>query len=233
MDLQNIINKLKSKKELKGLDDNFIKTRILDYLNKNKVDLSNERSKNYRLMFKSLRKKLREVYGVFREVRETRNLDFYKKIFDEFNSKTVMDLGCGLEPLNYAILYKNIKYYCYDINSQEIDKLNEFFKDNVKGKAFVFSLLDNNLEKLPKVDLCLILRVLESLESVKKNFSKELLSKIKAKVIVVSFAKIALGKKVNIRKAGRSWFRRILKQLNYNYNVIDYEDEIVFIIKKL
>ena len=51
MDLSNIINELKSKKELKNLDDNFIKNRIKEYLAKNKVYLSNKRSKSYELMF--------------------------------------------------------------------------------------------------------------------------------------------------------------------------------------
>ena len=144
-----------------------------------------------------------------------------------------MDLGCGLEPLSYTKTYPT-KYYCYDINEDEVDTLNKFFKRNdINGKAFVFNLVDNNVEKLPKVDLCLIFKVLESLEAIKRNISKEIISKVKAKVIIVSFAKVALGKKVNIRKAGRSWFRRMLKDLNYDYSVIDYDNEIVFIIRKL
>ena len=112
-------------------------------------------------------------------------------------------------------------------------KINELFKkNNINGKARSFNLI-NDLSNLPKVDLCMILKVLESLESIKKNFSKELLKKIKSKIIIVSFAKIALGKNIRIKKAGRSWFRRILKELNYNYYIKDYDDEIFFVIKKL
>lgn len=233
MELTSLINKLKSKKELKDLDDNFIKARINEYLLKNKVDLDNERNKNYRLMFKFLRKQLREVYGVFRVIKEERNIEFYKEVFDEFKPKSVMDLGCGLEPLRYTTINPNTKYYCYDINIKEIKKINELFKkNNINGKARSFNLI-NDLSNLPKVDLCMILKVLESLESIKKNFSKELLKKIKSKIIIVSFAKIALGKNIRIKKAGRSWFRRILKELNYNYYIKDYDDEIFFVIKKL
>ena len=232
LDLTNIINKLKNKKELRGLDANFIESRILEYLSKNKVDLDNERSKSYRAMFKYLRKKLREVYGVFRNVKEKRDLKIYKKIFQEFKPKIIMDLGCGLEPLNYIKIY-DAKYYCYDINNEEIKKINGFFKkSDINGKAFIFSLIDNDLDKLQKTDLCLILKVLEGVEAIKKGFSEELLRKIKSKVIIVSFAKIALGKTARIRKAGRSWFRRILWQLNYNYEVFDSDDEIFFIIRK-
>jgi len=232
LDLSSLINKLKNKKELKGLSEDFIRSRALEYLKKNKVDLNNEKNKDYRLMFKVLRKKLREVYGAFRSIKEKRELEFYKKIFYEFKPKTVLDLGCGLEPLDYAKIY-NAEYYCLDINKEEIKRINEFFKqDNISGKAFVFNLVDENLGKLPNVDLCLILKALESLEAVKKNFSRELLSKIKSKVIIASFSKIALGKKARIKKAGRSWLRKILKKLNYNYEIRDYKDEIMFIIKK-
>ena len=218
---------------MKDLDEDFIRVRILEYLAKSKVDLDNEKSKSYKLMFKFLRKKLRETYGAFRDVKETRNLDFYKEIFNKFKPKSVLDLGCGLEPLNYTTIYPNVDFYCLDINKKEVKEINEFLKkNNVKGKAFVFSLVDDNLSKLPQVDLCLILRVLESLESIKRNFSKELLSKIGANVIIASFAKKALGKKIKIRKSGRAWFRRILKRLCYNYEILDYDNEIVFVIKK-
>jgi len=77
-----------------------------------------------------------------------------------------------------------------------------------------------------------MLRLLESLELVRRNISKDLLKKIKAKNFVISFAKKALGNKINIRKAGRSWFRRMLRELNYIYEIVDYEDEIVFLITK-
>jgi hypothetical protein len=143
-----------------------------------------------------------------------------------------MDLGCGLGPLNYAKIYPKLEYYCYDINDKEIKELNNFFEKNkINGKASIFSLIDNNLDNLPKTDLCLILKVLESLESIKKNFSIKLLNKIKSKVIIVSFAKIALGKKIMIKKAGRSWFRRMLKKLDYRYRILDSDNEIFFIIK--
>ena len=232
MELTSLIDKLKSKRELKDLDERFVEIRIKEYLTRNKVDLGNEKSKSYRLMFKSLRKQLRDVYGVFRKVKEERNLGFYKNIFDEFKPKSIADMGCGLEPLRYIIDYK-LKYYCYDINKQEIDKINEFFKKNkINGKAFVFDLADNNPANLPKVDLCLILKVLESLEAVKKGISKDLLNKIKSKVIIVSFSKVALGKKVKIRKSGRSWFRIVLRELGYDYKISDSEDEIFFIIRK-
>ena len=57
-------------------------------------------------------------------------------------------------------------------------------------------------------------------------FGKEFLA------IIVSFAKKALGGKVTIRKKGRSWFRRILNELGYKYEILDIGDEIFYVIKK-
>lgn len=226
-----LIKELKRKKELKDLDDNFISSRIREYLKENKVP-QNKRSKEYRIIFKDLRRILRKTYGMFRVVNEKHDLEFYNLIFSKFKPKKILDLGCGADPLYYTNNF-NLEFYATDISKNIINKINLHFKKNkVKGKAFVFNIVDDDLGKLPEVDLCLMLRLLESLELVRRNVSKNLLKNIKAKNFVVSFAKKALGNKVSIRKAGRSWFRRMLRELNYSYKIIDYEDEIVFLITK-
>jgi len=222
---------LKRKKELQDLDNKFIEARIKEHL-QGKLIPDNKKSKEYKKLFKDLRRILRKTYGMFRVIKETRDLDFYKLVFNKINPKSILDLGCGLEPLYYTKLIK-AEFYTTDISKNIVNNINSYFKANkIKGKAFVFNLVDDDLNKLPKVDLCFMLKLLESLEIIKRNISKELLKNIKASYIVVSFAKIALGKKEKIRKSGRSWFRRILKELNYDYEIFDYGNEIVFLIKK-
>ena len=231
LQLQSLIQNLKKKKELNDLDENFIRVIIKDYLKDREIPI-NKKSKEYKKIFKDLRKILRKTYGVFRVIKEKRNLDFYKLFFNKIKPKKILDLGCGLNPLEYAKLI-NAKFYCLDISKNIINEMTNYFKKNkIKGEAFIFNLLNQDLDRLPKVDLCLMLKLLESLELTKRNFSKELLSKIKADYILVSFAKMALGKKINIRKSGRKWFRKILNKLNYNYEIYDFDDEIVFLIKK-
>ncbi len=227
MELNLLIKRIKSKKELHDLDENFLKARINEY----NLENLDERTKAFKLKFKELRKRLREVYGVFRQVKETRDLEVYKKIFNETHANIVLDLGCGLEPLRYTKLAK-LTYYCLDISKNDVKSINNHFKaNNIKGEAFLFSLIDNNLANLPKVDLCLALKLLESLEAIKFGISKQLLQEIKAKYILVSFSKKSLaGKK--IRKAGRSWFRKLLKELSYSYEIFDYGNEIFFIIRR-
>lgn len=231
MQYYSLVQDLKRKKELQDIDDKFIEVRIREYLRDKEIPV-NKKSKEYRKIFKDLRKLLRKSYGVFRLINEKRDLNFYKLIFNRFKPKKILDLGCGLEPLYYTKLL-NADFYATDISNNSIKKINDYFKANkINGKAFIFNLVDDDLNKLPKIDLCFMLKLLESLELIKRDVSKELLKKINARYFVVSFAKKALGKKINIRKAGRSWFRRILKELNYKYEVLDYNDEIVFLIEK-
>ena len=231
MEHSELLRDLKRKKELKDLDDNFVLERIKDYLKENNVP-NNKKSREYRKIFKDLRRILRRVYGVFRVVDKKRDLNFYNLIFNKYKPKKVLDLGCGLDPLCYAKEF-NLEFYAADISKDIIKKIKDYFRKNkINGKAFVFNLADNDLDKLPKSDICLMLRLLESLELVKRNISKELLNKIKTRYFIVSFAKKALGNKIKIRKSGRSWFRKILKELNYKYEILDYDDEIVFLIEK-
>lgn len=200
-----IIKEIKNKKELKDLDDNFIKRIIKDYNLKD---------------FKEIRRVLRKVYGMFKNLKHNRDNKVYELIFKITGKpKSVLDLGCGYAPLYFP--FKNIKYYCCDIGH-----------DYIKGKGFIFDLLHGDYNKLPKVDVVFLFKVLESLEYFKKNISKDVIKKLKSKYIVVSFDKKALGGKKEIKKKGRSWFRRILKELNLDHKIFDYGDEIFFVIKK-
>ncbi|MAG47494.1 hypothetical protein CL617_02720 [archaeon] len=236
--LKNISKDIKRKKELKDLDDKFVLLRVKDYLKKNNLEIKEEdfknRNKKYIKFFKDMRRELRIVYGVFRNVKDKRSLESYKEIFSligKFNS--LLDLGCGLNPLDYAKLNKNSKYYCGDVNVDEIKNINEYLKKNkIKGKGFIFDLIYDDLGKLPRVDVVFLFRVLESLEYYERNISKDILKKLKSKLIIVSFAKNVLSKRGNIRKKGRSWFRRILSELNYEYKDYDIENEIFFVIRK-
>ena len=223
-----IVKELKNKKELKDLDEGFILNRIKEY--PKKVDFSNKRSKEYKEFFKEMRKKLREVYGSFKSVKNKRDKEFYEIILKDCSAKKILNLGCGLDPLEFP--FEGYEYNACDISHDNIKKVKDYFKKkSISGKSFIFDLMDD-VSKLPKADIVFIFRVLESLESIKKNISEEILKKIKAKLVIVTFSKIALGEKKVIRKKGRKWFRLILKKLGYEYNIIDYKDEIVFLIKK-
>lgn len=196
------IQKVKDKKGLRDLDEDFLRRMFNDYSD-----------------FKEIRKDLRKVYGMFKGVKYRRSDKVYDIIFNITKKpKNVLDLGCGYSPLHFP--FKDIKYYCADIG-----------KDYIKDRGFVFDLLYDDYDKLPKVDVVFLFRVLESLEFFKRNVSKDVISKLKCEYVAVSFDKKSLSGK-GIKKKGRSWFRRILSELSLEYEVFDYENEIFFVIKK-
>jgi len=230
LEYSELIQDLKKKKELKDLDNNFIFLRIKEYL-KDKEIPENKKSREYEKIFKDLRRILRKSYGMFRNLNEKRDLEIYEKIFSIAKPRKILDLGCGLDPLEYCKL-TNAELYVSDISQSIINKLNDYFKLNkINGKAFVFNLLDDDLEKLPKADLCLMLKLLDSIELFKRNYTKELLTKIKSKYFLISFAKRTLSSK-RIIKSSRNWILRILRELNFSYELFDYDNEIYFLVKK-
>ena len=223
--LSKIVEDVKSKKELKDLDENFLKSRIKELYKGN----FNKKSKEYKKFFKEIRKKLREVYGGFKNIKESRDKEIYAKIFSITGKpKKVLDLGCGYSKFPF----KDIEYYGCDIGKDYVERCNEYLKKNkIKGKCFIFDLL-GDVKKLKKVDIVFLFKVLESLEAFKKNISKKIIKNLKCKYVIVSFAKKVLSDKGYIRKKGRKWFRRILKELKYEYKIFDYKDEIFFVVKK-
>ena len=241
MTLNEIVSDIKRKKELKDLDDNFIRSIISGYNLGNFTELDFKRlkrTKEYKAFFKDIRKKLRLIYGVSKELSFKERQPYYKEIYSMIFSitgypKTILDLACGLNPMSYKFLNCKPFYYASELTEKDCDAIREFFNSNkIKGKVFKFDLLNDNYKTLPKSDVCFLFKVLEALEAAKKNISREILQKIPAKYIIVSFAKVALGQKTPIRKKGRAWLRSMLNQLGYPYNILDIGNEIFFVIKR-
>ncbi|MBU0667247.1 MAG: hypothetical protein KKC26_07815 [Nanoarchaeota archaeon] len=70
--ISNITKDIISKKELKNLDEQFVKTKLLLFLKKKPIlkrkleeNNCNKKSKEYKFVIKEMRKSLREIYGVF------------------------------------------------------------------------------------------------------------------------------------------------------------------------
>ena len=249
MKIESIIVEIKKKEELKNLEESFIKERINDYLKKHSINLEtlDERSSSYKDLFKTVRKKCFDVYGLFKQkskdtlkehISSRERLEFYPKIYQDIFSitgkpKTIIDLGCGLNPLSYKYLDCKPIYYASELSKEDCKVIESFFKENkIKGECFAFDLLSEDYSKLPEADICFLFKVLESLESVKKNISKEILQKINAKWIIVSFSKKSITGRP-IKKKGRSWLMRMLKELGYEYQILDIGEEIFYVIHKL
>jgi len=168
-------------------------------------------------------------------------LPWYEKLYSKIFSiagkpKTILDLGCGINP--FSVSYMNLEkclYYAYDINAEEIASVNHYFhllhqeNSSFTGKALV---ADIKKAEFPKVDLCLLLKMTDVIDQGKGHKkTEELLTRIPAKYIVVSFAtKTMSGKEMTAPR--RSWMEWLCKRLGWEYTILEFPNEILYVIKK-
>lgn len=251
--MENIIKKVKEKPELNNLPDSLVENAINEYLKKNRLQIPKS-EKEIKLVVKEIRAELRKYAGQYaskenikkreellsennfddllKQHSSTRerlgDYDFVKSIISEINPKTILDLGCGINPI--AISKKGIKYHCYDINENDLKIVREFFaKNDIDGDTHHLDI--RNIEVYPKVDLCIIFKVLDILGNNRNEISQSLIKNIDSKFFLVSFATRTLsGKKMN--SPYRRWFEKILKNLKLNYEIKRTNQELFYIIKK-
>ena len=160
----------------------------------------------------------------------------YKKIFKITKKPNVIiDLGCGINPFSIPYMnYNNLSYYAYDLNESEIALINKFFKIiKVKGKAEVLNILKTNkLVTLPKAEVCFLFKITDVLDQGRGHKTSEnVIKNIPAKFVVVSFPTFTMsGKKMNFPR--RKWIELMSERLGYNYKVLEFSNEIFYIIKK-
>ncbi len=148
--------------------------------------------------------------------------------------KVILDLACGLNPLSYPWMgIKNLTYYAYELSPDDASFIQSYFKiiakySGLRGKAFSSDLL--KLPSLPKSDICFLFKALDSLESLKKGISLELIKIINAKFVVVSFPVYSISGKKRLKP--RSWFFALLNNLKLSYKEVELENEVFYIIKK-
>ncbi|RME55070.1 hypothetical protein D6777_01830 [Candidatus Woesearchaeota archaeon] len=158
-------------------------------------------------------------------------IEIYGKILEKvYKVESLLDLGAGLNPLSIPFMdFKVGTYYAVEVAEDDVEFINAYFKKfNIKGHAFVKDL--TYVDNLPEVDVCFMFKLLDTLESLKKDVTKELISKVKAKWLVVSFATKSLGGRKVISKKRTSWFKKIIKA--YEYDTFEVDNEYFFVVRK-
>ena len=251
--MEKIISQIKRKPELNDLPDSLVEKTLKAFLSKNKIVLNNS-TKERKIIIKEVRAELRRYAGQYvskqnakkrmalisqdkisellsehTSTRErTIDYDGIKKIIYDLNPKSILDLGCGLNPL--AIAIPSIEYHAYDIKEEDLNIVREFFKrKGISGEIHNKDIRE--LDKFPKVDLCIIFKVLDILGEDRNKIARKLLTIIDSNFFIVSFATRTLsGKPMN--SPYRNWFEKILKDLNYPYKFRRMNQEIIYIIRK-
>jgi 16S rRNA (guanine(1405)-N(7))-methyltransferase len=120
---------------------------------------------------------------------------FFKQVLQDLGPvHSILDLACGLNPLNlpWMPVAPDIEYYACDIYTNMVDFLNHFFAHySIRGQAFVCDL--TNTIPQQKVQLALLLKTIPCLEQVDKAAGLRLLNEAQAENILVTFPAHSLG----------------------------------------
>jgi len=164
-------------------------------------------------------------------------LPYYKNIYsticEKTQPKTIIDLGCGMNPLAYHHFAQHPTIIASDISQEDMDFLQECFDIlKIPGKTIRLDLI-TEYEKLAKLkgDATLLLKLLDSLEEAKRHISYKIFDNIKTPWIIASFPTKSLGGKKTIARAGRAWFERLLKRKEMTWETFSVENELFYIIK--
>ena len=268
--INNLLTQVKSNKKYSSIADEIILQEINNYLNKNKItkiskqdikEIRNSLHKSY-ASFQTRKKNKISIY--LNELRNNSNnkqiinrllsttlstkerLDNYSDIYNQIFKitglpKTIIDLGCGLNPFSYPLMnLDSLNYYAYDINQEDINNLNEYFKimktTGLNGKAAILDIRNlSKISSLPSSDIVFLFKVIDIIDKENHKPSEELIVKLinenKAKFIVASFATATLTRKP-MNNPHRKWLELMLNRNNLNFQTIKTENEIFYVISE-
>lgn len=251
-----LVSEIKKSKKYKDISEEVIANQVSEYIKKNKIidrkialkdikSILHKAHGSFRFQDKKLEGFLdkKDFLGILDKNRSTKErlLDYaliYEKIFAITGKpKSILDLGAGFNPISIPLmkLDSSLKYYSYDINKNEMEFINNFFKKfNINGESKLLDLSNiNNIANLPKADLCFMFKLVDILEKEGHKYSEEMIKILieKCKFIVVSFAtKTISGRKMMF--AERGWIERMLSRIGLKFEKLVFDSEIFYIISK-
>ena len=160
----------------------------------------------------------------------------YAELFQRIGKpKTILDLGCGLNPVSYPFMgLEDVTYFCCDVDEQDIHFLQAYFAciPALHGTATVLDLSQiNAVKKLPQADVAFLFKVLDPLERGKKGhrLAEAIITAVPARHIIASFSTQTIsGKQMN--HPYRGWMERMLTRLQFSFTAFATENEFFYIM---
>jgi len=164
-------------------------------------------------------------------------LPFYDKVYTQIfaitgKPGTVLDIGCGLNPLSYPDT--DATYIGVDIDRNLCTAVDQYFSiAGIEGECRIVDVKGmEQIKKLPKADVALVFKLLELLEKGQGHkISEHLLKALPAKWVVVSFPTMTSSDKP-MHTPKRAWIELMLKRLNWKYETFQIPNEIFYVINK-
>ena len=232
-----IISKIKIKKPLDRLDDEFVQKFLDEFYKKNSKFKNKElKQREIKNVVKKVRNELNKVYGQFwlnnkldlKAHKSTKErINTYKELYKELfkitgKPNSILDISAGLNPLAYP---KGIYYIATELTELDCSLIKKCFKDNkINGEVLKIDILKEYI--FPKADITFMFKLLDL---VSHKDAERLLTSMKSKYIVVSFSTVTTrNKKMNYPRRG--WFERLLTRLDLDYKKLHFENEMFYVI---
>jgi len=148
--------------------------------------------------------------------------------------QSVADLACGFNPLAlpWMPLADGAPYYGCDIYSDLADFFNAFLAHLRRAGKVEVCDLTHNLPTQP-VHLALLLKTLPCLEQVNKDIGLEILDRIQADYLLVSFPVASLsGRSKGMVKNYADHFLALIEGRPWSVQRFEFSSELAFLVKK-
>jgi 2-polyprenyl-3-methyl-5-hydroxy-6-metoxy-1,4-benzoquinol methylase len=162
----------------------------------------------------------------------------YKEIFQRIGFPkgkiSILDIGCGLNPISIPYLEINTKkltYYASEMSADDLTIINHFFsKFHILGETFSCNLT-KDYEKLKKypVFVCFAFKVFDVLESQEVHIGYEILSSINADYLIASFP-LQNIKQMSMERSKVNYFERFLNKTSRTFETFSTENELFYIV---
>jgi len=154
-------------------------------------------------------------------------IESYRYLKKQLNleGKTILDLGAGLNPLEFD----SNKIIAVEFNKNDVDFLNEYFKiNNEKSKAILIDLKkDYSKLKEIKADVVFAWKLFDLLDF---KTTEAIIKSLNAECLIASFSTKTLGNRL-MHSPRRAGFQKMLRRLNLSYSTISLPNELFYIVK--
>ena len=160
---------------------------------------------------------------------------FFKEVLADLAPlHSILDLACGLNPLNLPWMpaTPDVEYYACDIYADMLAFLNTFFTTfAVRGQAFSCDLTQT-IPQQP-VQLALLLKTLPCLEQIDKQASLRLLEELQTENILVTFPAHSLGgRSKGMVQNYSDHFNQLVATKPWHIARFEFPGELAFLIRK-
>lgn len=161
--------------------------------------------------------------------------EFFGVIFQHIGPiSSIADLGCGFTPLAYALMpvNKDAMYHAYDIYTDMIEFLNHFFNHfSLNGHAMTCDI-SQPFDMAP-VQLALLLKTMPLMEQLSKQIGSDLITRIQAEHILVSFPiKSMGGYSKGMRKHYSIYFDSVIDKNLFSIKEFEFSNELAYLLTR-